>query len=179
MWKVCIKPLATQIWHRNAGKTNEWKSFHETQGFGHTPSYKVGAEKEEIRLPIEELKLYDDHFQMYFRTSVGQFKEFLEMLVAHFRRRSSNYRWCWCRWGKRDICSAQPSWLVDTFVRSAKVWKNLARSEKQEGHFFHSVTSAFCEKNSCPISSLKKFLCTSYWHKKHLVCKSPSITNLQ
>lgn len=138
MWKVCIKPLATQIWDRNAGKTNEWKSFHETQGFGQTPSYKVGTEK-------EELKLYNDHFWMYFRTSVGQFKEFLEMLAAHLRRRSSNYRWC-CRCGKRDVCSAQPSWLVDTFVRSVKVWKKSSSIWKTRGSLLRSVTCAFCEK---------------------------------
>lgn len=104
-------------------------------------------------------------FWWYFRTLVGQFDALLPMLRLIWEDEAapspSNQRYfaIWCyftyRWGffvsffvvvgeNRDILSAQPLWLDDAFVCSAKVKKKTTLIQKSA---FHGVIFAFCVPN--------------------------------
>lgn len=97
------------------------------------------------------LLLKHSRFWWYFRTLVGQFEALLPMLRLIWEDEAapspSNQRYfaIWCsftyRWGffvsffvvvgeNRDILSAQPLWLDDAFVCSAKVLKKKRRLSK-------------------------------------------------
>ncbi len=54
------------------------------------------------------------------------------------------------------VCSAQPSWIVDAFRLQYENMEKSNSMQKIKGS--QGDTWVLCEKYSCPISSLKKFI---------------------
>lgn len=140
MWNVRIKTLHTgcdiNLQQKHRKTLNENVLTGQSEAFGYSLSYKLGTKQEQEQHLIWTQLIGNTLpyvLPSFYIICVSFVKDRLVLRDTHNEHVS---HCCWCCRGRHDIRSIQPLWLDDAFDCSAKVRKNVPRSQKLKDCFY-------------------------------------------